>query len=81
VSIVGTLGKSVEATSKIAGSNLNRALARVQLRRGVPRSLVRFWFASDHFLDQARMATSSDSAQPTLGLGDLQTFNIGLPRE
>lgn len=79
VSVVGTLGRSIEVTSELAGCNVNRALARVQLQEDVPRSLVRFWFGSLLFQDLARLATSSDSAQPTLGLGDLKDFQIGLP--
>ncbi len=30
---------------------------------------------------QARLATSGDSAQPTLGLGDMKNFMIGLPMD
>jgi type I restriction enzyme S subunit len=79
VSVVGTLGRSVEITSDLAGCNLNRALARVQLRDGVPRGLVRLWFESSQFQESARLATSNDSAQPTLGLGDLKNFVVGIP--
>jgi type I restriction enzyme, S subunit len=81
VSIVGTLGRAVVVTPALAGCNLSRALARVSVRSDVPRSLVRLWFQSDLFLDQARLATSSDSAQPALGLGDLKNFALGIPSD
>jgi type I restriction enzyme S subunit len=81
VSVVGTLGRSIEITPALAGCNLNRALARVQLRSTVPRSLVRYWFGSEPFQVMARLATSSDSAQPTLGLGDLKNFEVGIPAD
>jgi type I restriction enzyme S subunit len=81
VSVVGTLGRSIEVTEDVVGANLNRALARVQLKSNVPRPLVRLWFESDDFQLQARLATSGDSAQPTLGLGDMKNFEIGIPTD
>jgi type I restriction enzyme S subunit len=81
VSVVGTLGRSVEVGQELDGCNLNRALARVQLQHDVPRSLIQSYFESQLFLDQARLATSSDSAQPTLGLGDMKHFLVGLPTD
>jgi type I restriction enzyme, S subunit len=81
VSVVGTLGRSIEVTADLEGCNINRPLARVQLLPKVPRSLVRFWFESRRFQDLALLATSGDSAQPTLGLGDLKNFVIGLPTD
>lgn len=79
VSVVGTLGRSIEITAMLDGCNLNRPLARVQLQEDVPRSLVRYWFESIPFRTQALAATSGDSAQPTLGLGDLKNFVVGFP--
>jgi len=79
VSVVGTLGRAIEVGADLEGCNLNRALARVQLQPNVPRTLIRLWFESDLFADQARLATSGDSAQPTLGLGDMKNFLVGLP--
>jgi type I restriction enzyme S subunit len=81
VSVVGTLGRSAEVGPELEGCNLNRALARVQLQSDVPRTLIRFFFESDLFADQARLATSGDSAQPTLGLGDMKNFLVGLPHD
>jgi type I restriction enzyme S subunit len=81
VSVVGTLGRSIEVSSDLVGCNLNRALARVQLKTNVPRALVRLWFESEDFQLQARLATSGDSAQPTLGLGDMKDFAIGIPKD
>jgi type I restriction enzyme S subunit len=79
VSVVGTLGRSIEISPNLSGCNLNRALARVRLASSVPKTLIRYWFESPQFRDLAALATSSDSAQPTLGLGDLKNFTIGLP--
>jgi type I restriction enzyme S subunit len=81
VSVVGTLGRSIEISAELAGSNLNRALARVQLQDDVPRSLIRLFFASDLFATQATLATSGDSAQPTLGLNDMKNFDLALPHD
>lgn len=81
VSVVGTLGRSAEVSSSMVGCNVNRALTRVQLLPEVPRSLVRFWFGSQQFQVLARLSTSGDSAQPTLGLGDLKNFLIGVPAD
>ncbi len=81
VSVVGTLGRSIEITPELEGCNLNRPLARVQLQLKVPRNLIRLWFESARFRDQALLATSSDSAQPTLGLGDLKNFVVGLSED
>lgn len=81
VSVVGTLGRSAEIDSRLVGFNLNRALARVQLRREVPGALIRHWFGSSQFQRDAQLATSSDSAQPTLGLGDLKNFRIRIPED
>jgi type I restriction enzyme S subunit len=81
VSVVGTLGRCIEVTERLVGANLNRALARVQPNPDVPRTLLRLWFESTNFQHQARLATSSDSAQPTLGLGDMMNFRVGLPRD
>jgi type I restriction enzyme S subunit len=61
VSVVGTLGRSIEITPALAGCNLNRG--------------------SEPFQVMARLATSSDSAQPTLGLGDLKNFEVGIPAD
>ncbi len=79
VSVVGTLGRAFEVTPVLQGANLNRPLARVQLLSDVSRQLLRWWFESEGFLDQAHLATAGDSAQPTLGLGDLKNFAINLP--
>ncbi len=81
VSVVGTLGRAARVGPAFAGANVNRALARVQLRPDVPADLVLAWFSSLPFRRQADRATSSDSAQPTLNLGDLRTFDVGIPRD
>jgi type I restriction enzyme S subunit len=79
VSVVGTLGRAAIVPRQLAGANLNRPLARVQLRPDVPVDLVRMWCGSMPFAHQAELVTGSDSAQPTLNLGDLMNFTLGLP--
>ena len=81
VSVVGTLGRSIEVDSALSGCNINRPLARVQLLPEVPRNLVRYWFGSPSFQRMAQMATSSDSAQPTLGMEDLSNLIVGIPND
>ncbi len=81
VSVVGTLGRAAQIGPVFAGANVNRALARVQLKRDVPAELILAWFSSSSFRRQADQATSSDSAQPTLNLGDLRVFDVGIPSD
>jgi type I restriction enzyme S subunit len=79
VSVVGTLGRAAVVSRQLAGANLNRPLARLQLLPEAPADLVRMWCESTSFAHQAERATGSDSAQPTLNLGDLKNFTLGLP--
>ena len=79
VSVVGTLGRAAIVPAQLAGANLNRPLARVQLRPNVPVDLIRMWCGSSQFAHQAELVTGTDSAQPTLNLGDLKNFRVGLP--
>jgi type I restriction enzyme S subunit len=79
VSVVGTLGRAGIVPRQLAGANLNRPLARVQVRPEVPVDLIRMWCESSPFADQVELVTGSDSAQPTLNLGDLKNFTLGLP--
>ena len=79
VSVVGTLGRAAIVARRFARANLNRPLARVQLRHDVPVDLIRMWCGSSQFAHQAELVTGTDSAQPTLNLGDLKNFRVGLP--
>jgi type I restriction enzyme, S subunit len=81
LSVVGSMGRSAVVTSAAAGANLNRPLARLQPRAYLPTSLLWHWTQTDQFAMQARLATGGDTAQPTLNLGDLAEFKVGLPKE
>ena len=78
VSIVGTLGRAAVIGPLLAGCNLSRALARVQLAMTIPKDLIRIWMGSRQFRVQAELATASASAQPALNLGDMKNFVIGV---
>jgi type I restriction enzyme S subunit len=79
VSVVGSMGKASVISRDVEGSNLNRALARVQLRYDLDPWIMWHWVQTTDFLDQARLATGGGTAQPTLNLGDLAEFKVGLP--
>ena len=79
LSVVGSMGRSAVAGSGEEGFNLNRPLARLQLRTEVPPRLIWHWTQTTHFMDVAKLVTGGGTAQPTLNLGDLANFNVGLP--
>lgn len=81
LSVVGTMGRSAVVDSNVAGANLNRPLSRLQPRRELPVRLLWHWTQTPQFLDQAHLATEGDTAQPTLNLGDLAEFRVGLPAD
>lgn len=80
LSVVGSMGRSAVVDIKEHGFNLNRPLARIQLRPGVPARLIWHWTQTTHFIDMAKLAIGGGTAQPTLNLGDLANFRVGLPR-
>lgn len=81
LSVVGSMGRSAVVSTAERGFNLNRPLARIQLRADVPARLIWHWIQTTHFMDMARIATGGGTAQPTLNLGDLANFAVGLPLE
>ena len=81
VSVVGSMGRAAVISNEVEGSNLNRALARVQLRSDLDPWIMWHWTQTIDFLDQARLATGGGTAQPTLNLGDLAEFIVGLPAD
>jgi type I restriction enzyme, S subunit len=81
LSVVGSMGRSAVASSNEQGYNLNRPLARLQLRPEVPPRLIWHWTQTTHFMDMAKLVTGAGTAQPTLNLGDLANFTVGLPQE
>lgn len=79
VSVVGSLDKATVVTQELAGSNIARAVARLQPRPEIPSTLLLGWLRSTAYLDQARMATGGDTAQPTLNMSDISSFLVDLP--
>lgn len=81
LSVVGSMGRSAVVDGSAAGANLNRPLARLRPDHALPTRLLWHWTQTVQFLDQARLSTGGDTAQPTLNLGDLAEFEIGLPAD
>jgi type I restriction enzyme S subunit len=81
LSVVGSMGRSAVVSVQEQGYNLNRPLARLQLRQDVSPRLIWHWTQTAHFMDMAKLATGGGTAQPTLNLGDLANFTVGLPLE
>lgn len=77
--VVGHMGKAVVAPSWLRGANVARAVAVLRCRPDVDAWLLTRWIGSRHFLDQAALATGSDTAQPTLGMADLTSFSVHWP--
>ncbi|WBB82091.1 hypothetical protein O7606_12405 [Micromonospora sp. WMMD882] len=79
VSVVGTLGRTAIATKSLAGANIARAVCSIRVAPGVEVDLVHAWIKSGSFQKQAHQATSTDTAQPTLGMEDISNFLISWP--
>lgn len=79
LSVVGSMGRAAVIDELAAGANLNRPLARLRRRPDLPARLLWHWTQSTWFNDLARLATGRGTAQPTLNLGDLANFRVGLP--
>lgn len=79
LSVVGSIDKVRLVSSALVGSNIARAVCRLVPMAGVPSDLLALWFRTTAYLHQARQATSSDTAQPTLGMGDLADFEVWFP--
>lgn len=80
LSVVGSMGRSAVVTKSEEGFNLNRPLARLRPRNELAPRLLWHWTQTTHFLDMASLATGGGTAQPTLNLGDLANFAVGLPQ-
>ena len=81
VGVVGSIDKSAIVDPDAAGSNLARAVARLVPRSDVPSEVIWGWTKTAKYRDQARLATQTDTAQPTLNMGDLKNFPIHIPRQ
>jgi len=79
ISVVGTLGRSAIASELVAGANIARAVCSVRVAADVEVELVRAWLGTTSFRNQAVDATSTDTAQPTLGMEDLANFTFEWP--
>jgi type I restriction enzyme, S subunit len=81
LSVVGSMGRAAVAGPREVGSNLNRPLARLQPKVELGARLLWHWTQTTHFMDSAMLATGGGTAQPTLNLGDLANFHVGLPAD
>ncbi|MGN6872536.1 MAG: restriction endonuclease subunit S [Solirubrobacteraceae bacterium] len=81
LSVVGSMGRSAVVTRAETGFNLNRPLARLRPRPELPSRLLWHWTQTTQFADAAALATGGGTAQPTLNLGDLANFSVGLPAD
>lgn len=81
VSVVGSVDKAAVVPAALRGANVARAVARLRPLAAMPSELLWAACRSRRYLDQARWATSADTAQPTLNMGDLARFRLVVPRE
>ncbi len=79
VSVVGSLTHSAVVPRSLVDANVARAVCVLRPAPGVPADLVSQFVQTRLYQDQARLATGSDTAQPTLNMSDLRKFAIPLP--
>ncbi|MCP3767714.1 restriction endonuclease subunit S [Streptomyces sp. MAR25Y5] len=79
LSVVGTMGRSAIVPPELEGANVARAVASLRPNLNVPSELISIWLTTPEFMRQATEATSSDTAQPTLGMEDLSNFELSWP--
>lgn len=79
LSVVGSVDKVAVVPSGGAGCNIARAVARLRPRQGIDSVVLQTAMAGSSYLRQAYEATSADTAQPTLGMGDLANFRLAWP--
>lgn len=79
IAVVGSVGNATVVPGSAAGSNLARAVARVQVRHGVDVQVLKAWTMTKDYKRQVKLATGSDTAQPTLNVGDLSNFSLSVP--
>ncbi|MFE3855134.1 restriction endonuclease subunit S [Streptomyces griseorubiginosus] len=81
MSVVGTLGRAAIAPASLAGANIARAVCSMRFMPDVDVQLVKAWLGTSFFHEQALVATSTDTAQPTLGMEDLGNFSLNWPSD
>ncbi|MDP5316636.1 restriction endonuclease subunit S [Streptomyces poriferorum] len=81
LSVVGTMGRSAIVHPELAGANVARAVASLRAAPKVRPELISTWLTTPEFLRQTVDATSSDTAQPTLGMEDLSNFTLSWPAD
>ncbi|MFE9603514.1 restriction endonuclease subunit S [Streptomyces hokutonensis] len=81
MSVVGTLGRAAIAPASLAGANIARAVCSMRFMPDVEVQLVEAWLGTSSFRKQALVATSTDTAQPTLGMEDLGNFSLTWPSD
>ena len=82
LTVVGaTIGKVALISADLAGANTARAIAVLRPKLKHSPSLLASWIGTAEFMEQARLATGSDTAQPTLGMEDLANFAIRWPTD
>ncbi|MFC9463925.1 restriction endonuclease subunit S [Streptomyces coelicoflavus] len=79
LSVVGTMGRSAIVPPELQGANIARAVASLRPGTDVAAELISAWLTTPEFMRQAADATSSDTAQPTLGMEDLANFKLAWP--
>ncbi|MEU8822793.1 restriction endonuclease subunit S [Streptomyces sp. NPDC048636] len=81
MSVVGTLGRAAIAPASLAGANIARAVCSMRFTPDIEVQLVKAWLGTSSFRNQADVATSTDTAQPTLGMEDLGNFSLTWPSD
>jgi len=81
LSVVGTVGRAAIAPRELAGANVARAVCSIRVRPDVLPEFIVAWTATAGFKQQARLATGTDTAQPTLGMEDLANFELRWPSD
>ncbi|MCA9605152.1 MAG: restriction endonuclease subunit S [Myxococcales bacterium] len=79
LSVVGTIGRCFVVPESLAGANLSRALARIQLGPQGDARFVEYLFASTAFRTFVDLIPAG-TAQKVLNLGDLADFVVPLPQ-
>ncbi len=78
ISVVGTIGRCFVVTDELAGANLSRALARIQLAKAVQARFLEYYILSSAFGAFSDLVPGG-TAQRVLNLGDLGEFVVPIP--